>query len=136
VILSSFGFATRRSKVLTIVKDQRPKQMNHHSTELHKYSCINFRGGRHSATRWKVAGSSPDKVIELYQLTKSFQTLLASNRNEYRKEKKIFLRSRTRPVLMADKLSRIVRRLSRQCGIPKISQNFCISGTHTGIASI
>jgi hypothetical protein len=47
----------------------------------------------------------------------------ASNRNEYQKQKIMFLASRARPVRRAHNLTTIYR-LSRQCGILNISQPY------------
>jgi hypothetical protein len=58
----------------------------------------------------KVAGSSPDNIIEFFQFTQSFQlhhgpeVYSDSNRNEYQK---IFLGCKTRPARKADNLTAI-----------------------------
>jgi hypothetical protein len=46
----------------------------------------------------------------------------ASNKNEYQKQKNMFLGSRARPACTADILTPSVSRLSRQCGILNILQ--------------
>jgi hypothetical protein len=50
----------------------------------------------------------------------------ASNRNEYRKHEEtiMFPGSKVRPVRGADNLTALMCRLSRQCGIPNISQPY------------
>jgi hypothetical protein len=63
------------------------------------------------ATRRKVAGSRPDEVNEFLSIYLIFKAALgpgvysASNRNEYHKQKKMFLGSRARPVRKADNLT-------------------------------
>jgi hypothetical protein len=60
-----------------------------------------------------VAVSIPDEVTKLFQFTLSFQPHYGpvvcsdSNRNEYQKQKNIFLRIKARPVSKVDKLTAI-----------------------------
>jgi hypothetical protein len=68
---------------------------------------------RNYATSWKVVGSRPNEVIEFFSIYLILPAALgpgvysASNRNEYHKEKKIFLGSRARLARKADNLTSI-----------------------------
>jgi hypothetical protein len=69
---------------------------------------------RHYVTSCKVAGSRPDEVIDFFfSIYGTFPTALdpgvcsASNRNEHQNQKIIFLGSRERTVLKADKLTAV-----------------------------
>jgi hypothetical protein len=62
----------------------------------------------HYATRRKEAGCSPDVAIELFWICLILPAALGSevystsNRNEYQKQKKMFLWSRARPTLKTE----------------------------------
>jgi hypothetical protein len=68
---------------------------------------------RRYATGQKVADSVPDEDIEFFSIYLILPSALgpkvysASNRNEYRKQKKMFLGSRARPVREADNFTAI-----------------------------
>jgi hypothetical protein len=65
------------------------------------------------ATRWNVASSSPDEVIEFFSIYLILPAALgpwvysAFNRNEYFKQRKMFLGSKARPARKADNLAAI-----------------------------
>jgi hypothetical protein len=67
----------------------------------------------HYATRRKEAGCSTDEVKAFFSIYLILPAALgsgvyaASNRNEYQKQKKMFLWSRSRPALKADNLTAI-----------------------------
>jgi hypothetical protein len=93
---------------------------------------------RHYATNRKDAGSIPNEVIEFFSIYLIVPAALdpgvysASNRNEYRKQKKKFLGSRALPARKtASPLS--VSFLFRKCGILNISQPYRPSQPVTGI---
>jgi hypothetical protein len=65
---------------------------------------------RHCATSRKVKCSRPDEAIEIFNLLAAALgpgVYSTSYRNEYQKQKNIFLWCRERPVLNADKLTAI-----------------------------
>jgi hypothetical protein len=65
------------------------------------------------ATSWKVASSTPDEVIECFQIYVVLPAALgpcvysAFNRNEYQKQRKMFLGSKARTARKADNLAAI-----------------------------
>jgi hypothetical protein len=73
---------------------------------------------RNYSTGWKVAGLRPDKTnaifFSIYLILPSAlgpRVYSAPNKNEYQKQKIVFLESRDRPVRMSDNLTAICEKI-------------------------
>jgi hypothetical protein len=85
---------------------------------------------RQYAISWKVRVSGPNEVNEFFKILLILPVMLGPgvhstyNRNEYQKQKIMFLENRVQPVHRADNLTAFCEPNVCTCGILKISQPY------------